>query len=77
MAFVATEGPSTRDHGAEGIPTGEVTPGLVAIHGFQGRLRHDLAPVETSQVAGVSRLGDEAVGHQNVVPAVSIEIDEA
>ncbi len=42
---------------------------------IDGGLRHDLPPVDTSQVAGV-RSGDEAIGDQDIVPAVVVEIDE-
>ena len=38
-------------------------------------LRHDLSPVETSQVARVF-LGDEAIGDKDILPAVVIQIDE-
>jgi hypothetical protein len=38
-------------------------------------LRHDLPPIETSQIAGVF-LRDEAVGDHDVLPPVVVEIDE-
>ena len=38
-------------------------------------LRHDLPPVETSQVSSIF-LGDEAIGDKDILPAVIIQIDE-
>ena len=42
---------------------------------IERRLRHDLSPIETSQVAAVFG-GDESVGGENVRPAIVINISE-
>lgn len=43
--------------------------------GIEGGLRHDLSPVDTSQVAAVLG-GDEAVGGEDIEPAVVVEVGE-
>lgn len=42
---------------------------------IERRLRHDLSPVEASQVAGVFG-GDEAIGGEDIGPAVVVDIAE-
>ena len=73
MAFESAEGAAAHDHGGEGVPILEVAV-VIAGGVIEGRLRHDLAPVETSQVSGVVGLGDEAIGNEKVVAAVVVEI---
>ena len=38
-------------------------------------LRHDLPPVETSQVIRVS-LSDESIGYEEVLPSIVVEVSE-
>ena len=57
---------------------GEVLPSihvaLIGVVGDLGRaLRHDLSPVEASQIAGIF-LSNEAVGDHDVFPAIVVEI---
>ena len=75
MAFVAAEGPILVQEAAERPPSllvgGDGGFGKI----IDGGLGHDLPPVDTSQIACV-RSSDEAIGDQDIVPAVVVEIDE-
>ena len=60
---------------------GEICEGLEVVLGSLIRdacfrcLRHDLSPVETSQVIRIP-LGDEAICYEQVFPAIVIEVSE-
>ena len=41
---------------------------------FFRRMRHDLSPVETSQVVG-ALAGDVTVGHNQILPPVVVQVD--
>ena len=75
VAFVAAEGAVLVQEAAQGAPSllvgGDGGSGEI----IDGGLRHDLPPVDTSQVTCV-RSSDEAIGDQDIVPAVIVEIDE-
>ena len=59
----------------------ERAPTLLVAHGclfgeiVDGGLRHDLPPVDASQVAGVFS-ADEAIGDEDIVEAIIIEIEQ-
>lgn len=57
----------------ECLPSLAVGLETVGTLGFEWRLRHDLSPIDTSQVAGVFG-GDEAVCAKDIEPAVVVEI---
>lgn len=65
VAFVPTEAAILMQEAVERLPTLHVSinPNLGS---GQGGLRHDLSPIDTSQVAGIGR-SDETVGNDDVL----------
>ena len=75
MAFVPAEGAVLVEESAQGSPNLQVFPGGRSGEVIDRGLRHDLSPVDTSQVTGVIG-GDESVGDEEVIPAIVVEVDE-
>jgi len=75
IGFAAREGFVFMEEAIEGFPALAVGLEGVEVLGIERRLRHDLSPVETSQIAAVFG-GDEAIGGEDVWPAVVINIGE-
>ena len=75
VAFVAAEGPVFVKEPAECPPTLFVGSDGALGEIINRGLRHDLSPIDTSQVASILG-GDEAIGDEDIVPAIIVEIYE-
>ena len=73
VRFAPGEGFVFVEEAIESLPALAVGLERGKVLGIEGGLRHDLSPVNTSQVSGVFG-GDEPVGGEDVEPAVVIQI---
>ena len=76
IALVGAERATFSEEIVDRFPAKIVTEDFSGAGRFGRRLRHDLAPPETSQIIVSFIRGDEAIGHVEISPAVVIEINK-
>jgi len=73
---MTTEGFPFVQHLIQSSPTLAIAGSLIVACRFNRGLRHDLPPIDTSQIASILG-GDESVRNHQILPAILIEVDKS